>query len=230
MNTTMYESFDASTITDDMLQEAATLFSSNYGVWGPEASKYIPFAKAGRPVRMTKDRLRTQCLPRGADCMYAKVTVDGHLAGNVFACRWTYNEQTVCWITQLVVDRNYRQRGLAMGLLSQVKRNTDKVYGIASSHPAACLAAGKALGRGLSSISLNFIKDHAAEIMASSPIDYISGAKLHGSLFNPDVTDNTISSVDTGFHVDHTEPDEALQCVRQEGDWLLGDLVDGCEF
>ncbi|KAL8951508.1 MAG: hypothetical protein Q9183_007454, partial [Haloplaca sp. 2 TL-2023] len=79
-------------------------------------------------------------------------------------------------------------------------------------------------------ISLDFIKDHGAEIMASSPIDYISGAKLHGSLFDSDVNDDTISSVDTRFYVDHTEPYEALECVRESDDWLLGDLVDGCEF
>lgn len=53
---------------------------------------------------------------------------------------------TVCWITQLVVVEEYRERGLATGLLRAIREGTDDVYGIASSHPAACLAAATAFG------------------------------------------------------------------------------------
>jgi hypothetical protein len=96
---------------------------------------------------MSKDRLRAQCLPPGAECSYVTVTVDGHLAGNAFACRWKCNAQNICWVTQLVVDRNYRERGLAVGLLTELKLDDDDIYGLVSSHPAACLAAAKAFGR-----------------------------------------------------------------------------------
>ena len=72
--------------------------------------------------------------------------MDGHLAGNVFACRWTYKDRVVCWITQLVVDRRYRERGLALDLLNQLKQDGDGIYGLVSSHPVACLAATKAFG------------------------------------------------------------------------------------
>ena len=68
------------------------------------------------------------------------------LQGNAFACRWKCNEQHVCWVTQLVVDRNYRERGLAVGLLTELKRDNDTIYGLVSSHVAACLAAAKAFG------------------------------------------------------------------------------------
>lgn len=53
----------------------------------------------------------------------------------------------MCWVTQLVVDRRFRERGLASNLLNQLKEEGDNVYGLASSHPAACLAAAKAFGR-----------------------------------------------------------------------------------
>lgn len=95
---------------------------------------------------MSQGRLRDQCLPEGAACSYVRVFVDDYLAGNVFACRWKYNNQSVCWITQLVVHREYRERGLAVGLLNALRQNHDDIYGIVSSHPAACLAAAKALG------------------------------------------------------------------------------------
>lgn len=97
-------------------------------------------------MRLSKDRLRSQYLPDNATCFYVRVTVDGQLAGNAFACRWTVNDKTVCWVTQLVVDRNYRERGLAKGLLNQLKQNDVDIYGLMSSHPAACLAAAKAFG------------------------------------------------------------------------------------
>ncbi len=75
-----------------------------------------------------------------------RVTVDGYLAGNAIACRWMYEKKTVCWVTQLVVHQDYRERGLAMGLLNQLRHDDDDIYGLMSSHPAACLAAAKAFG------------------------------------------------------------------------------------
>ncbi len=97
-------------------------------------------------MKLSKARLRAQYLPKDTLSSYVRVTVDGHLAGNAFACRWKYNEKSVCWVTQLVVDRDHRKRGLATGLLNELRREDDDIYGIASSHPAACIAAVKAFG------------------------------------------------------------------------------------
>ena len=95
---------------------------------------------------MSKDRLRAQCFPKDAESgYYVRVTVDGHLAGHAFACRWKYKSLSVCWVTQLVVDRDYRERRLAVGLLNEIRGNDD-IYGIASSHPAACMAAARVFG------------------------------------------------------------------------------------
>jgi hypothetical protein len=74
------------------------------------------------------------------------VIVDDCLAGNAFACRWMYNGKCVCWITQLVVHRDYRERGLAVGLLNGLRASDDDIYGLVSSYPAACLAAAKVFG------------------------------------------------------------------------------------
>lgn len=38
-------------------------------------------------MKMSKDRLRAQCLSPDAEYSYVSVTVDGHLARNAFACR-----------------------------------------------------------------------------------------------------------------------------------------------
>ena len=66
--------------------------------------------------------------------------------------------------------------------------------------------------------------------MGCSPISYIKEAKLSGSLFNPEDTSGVVSSVDTGFFVDHEEPLEALVCVQENMKWPLGELIDGHEF
>jgi hypothetical protein len=63
--------------------------------------------------------------------------------------------------------------------------------------------------------------------MKASPISYVKDAKLRGSVFDPDDTSGLVSSLDSGFFVDHNEPLEALAWVREEMDWpLLNCLMD----
>ena len=79
-------------------------------------------------------------------------------------------------------------------------------------------------------MALDFIRDNAEAIMERSPISYVKDAELRGSLFSPEDTTGLVSSVDTKFFVDHTEPLEALAWVRERLDWPLGELFDGYEF
>ena len=200
----------------------------------------------GSRVRLSKERLRADYLIDGTSCSYVRVTVNGQLAGNAFACRWISNYKRVCWVTQLVVHRNYRERGLAVGLLNEIRQDGDDVYGLMSSHPAACLAVAKAFGSqsnitktahsvltsvgSINTIRIDFIKEWAESIMKASPINYVRDAKLKGRLFAPDDTSGLVSSVDSGFFVDHEEPLEALAWVRESLNWPLGELLDGYEF
>ena len=62
----------------------------------------------------------------------------------------------------------------------------------------------------INTVRLDFIKEHAEEIMKASPVRYVKEAKLRGRLFYPEDVSGLVSSVDTGFWVDHTEPLEAL--------------------
>lgn len=108
----------------------------------------------GKPVKLNARRLRAQYLPNGSASYHARVTVDGNFAGSLFACRWKHVDKSVCWVTQLVVDRNYRERGLATSLLRSLRSsNTDDIYGIMSSHPVACLATVSAFGGKFTNIS-----------------------------------------------------------------------------
>lgn len=201
----------------------------------------------GSPVKLSKSRLRDNYLPNNASCTYVKVTADGHLAGNALACRWSCKGKIVCWVTQLVVHHNFRERGLAAGLLNALREDGDEVYGVMSSHPAACLAAAKAFGSiksrpsssdssaerltgSINTVSPEFIRDNAEAVMKTSPISYVRDAKLRGSLFDPSDTSGAVSSVDTDFFLDHAEPLEVLAWVRGRINWPLGELHDGHEF
>lgn len=129
--------------------------------------------------------------------------------------------------------------GLAQCLLNTLRNDEDGIYGIISSHPAACMAAAKSFGSTcicprssavngtltvpghLSTTRLEFMKGHAEEIMKASPIRYVRDAKLRGNLFDPEDDSGLVSSVDTGFWIDHREPLEALARAREAIDWPL---------
>ncbi|KAL2024559.1 hypothetical protein VTK56DRAFT_7602 [Thermocarpiscus australiensis] len=233
MKTEIFNEFESPDITDAMLDEAAQLFSEHYGIWNTP-----PGCQGGKPgsrVKISASRLRKQYLPAGARCSYVSVHVDGILAGNAFACRWNYQGRQVCWITQLVVHREYRRRRLATRLLEKLRDVDDEIFGIMSSHPAACIAASKACSDvAFEKTPIGFVQACAKDVMAESPITYVKEAKLRGRIFDPDSTGSDarglISGADTGFFVDHREPLDALAWIRERGVWPLGDLPEGHEF
>lgn len=77
---------------------------------------------------------------------------------------------------------------------------------------------------------LDFARENAEAIMKASPIPYIRKARQCGTLFKTKDSTGLVCGVDTGFFVDHEEPLEALEIVRQIWQWPLGDLVDGHEY
>lgn len=53
--------------------------------------------------------------------------------------------------------------------------------------------------------------------MESSPVTYVKNAVPRGALFDAGDVSGAIASVFTEFYVDHGEPLEALQWVRERG-------------
>ena len=116
-------------------------------------------------------------------------------------------------------------------LLKLREGKDDRGFGILSSHPAAILAALRAFGRGIEEVDLSMTRSHARAIMDCSPVAYVKEAVLKGRLFEKDADENVVCCADTKFWVDHTEPLEALQAVKERGvSWPFGDLPDGHEF
>ena len=162
MSSRVFRTFAGDCLTEDMLADAARLFSENYGVWGE-------FSGRKGPVKSSPRRLRNDLLPAGATTSYTSVFVDGHLAGHALACRWKHGNQVICWVTQLVVAKEHREMGLATGLLRCLRDDTVDTYGVLSSHPATILAASKAFGSSIEKLDLEFIGKEAAAVMRDLP-------------------------------------------------------------
>jgi hypothetical protein len=54
MEKQLFEKYDGGHVTDSMLQEAAGLFSENYGVWGEQAT-----GKFAKPGKLPQTHLRS---------------------------------------------------------------------------------------------------------------------------------------------------------------------------
>ncbi|KAF8954531.1 hypothetical protein BDZ97DRAFT_1766063 [Flammula alnicola] len=219
-------------VDDSTLTACATLFSENYGVWSSQVQAPL---KPGTRVRMTAKRLRDECLGDPANSMLSLCHVNGQYVGHAFATCWKSVGGNICWITQLVVSSHHRERGIATSLIRCIKEDSSIQYtsmGIASSHPAACLALAKAARVNMRNVDLEVIKKYAIDVTNSTPISYIKHAALRGSLFHNDAQSGAISSVFTKFFVDHREPVEALVRWKhnQDLDWPLGELLEGHEF
>lgn len=115
-----------------------------------------------------------------------------------------------------------------------------------SSHPAACLAAAKAYGSKsyrklytaqfshrvgtIEKVDLGFINETASKVLSTSPIPYIRDSKLCGTIFDALDASGMVSGVNTHFFVDHKEPLEALEVVKDQWEWPLGSLPEGHEY
>jgi len=128
-----FQTYRGEEITDAMLGQAAGLFSSSYGVWGPLAERELgtwatkgilrcqplelcsafQLTRKGRRVKMNPNRLKSQILPGSGDNVYVRAETEGEYVGHVFATRWSYEGKKICWITQLCVKHHFRRNGLA---------------------------------------------------------------------------------------------------------------------
>ncbi|KAG2142816.1 uncharacterized protein EDB93DRAFT_1088480 [Suillus bovinus] len=245
-----------SKVSEDTLKSCADLFSSDYGIWDDQASTISKYTLAGKRVKMTAAKLRTQCLSHPentllvtyyiqVDPLDIKVAFSQLHKGSflTISCRSSPSDFIqVGWVTQLVVDKAVRQHYIATQLLQTLKFHTlfssVNIVGPASSHPAACNVLAKYAAANIKDVNLDFIREHAKGVLESSPISYVKAAQLRGTLFEDNCNDRAISSVYTKFYVDHAEywnitnakPLAVLEQYKKKGPWCLGELLDGHEF
>ncbi|KAF8921101.1 hypothetical protein CPB85DRAFT_1487079 [Mucidula mucida] len=220
-------------VTDSQLQACATLFNANYGVWGERAVEVSSYLTPGTHVKMSAKKLRAQCVGDAKNSNLALCFSGNTLVGHAFATHWDYGQ---CTSSLLVVSADHRRKGIATYLIRSLRGGGGfNVFGLVSSHPAACIALS-AVGAShwITTIDIPFIRENAASILETTPVEYLRTAKLVGTAFDKESTSlNTVSSALTNFFVDHEEPLRALTEFREKygrDAWPLGDLLDGHEY
>ncbi|GAQ82553.1 hypothetical protein KFL_001150140 [Klebsormidium nitens] len=211
----------------DLLRACSELFTGHYGVWGESASRVG--ARPGARVAMRPGRLRDTCLFDEDTCSLVVAKEAGRLIGHAFVCTFPAFpfdpplEGTVVWVTQLVVHRDYRHRGIATELCRQalaraqilVTKPPVTYFGLVSSHPYAVRSIERAGGvtcRPWQSEGL------ANALVAASGIPYVQGKRI-------DLDERCV--IQTDFFVDHSEVDRLAEA---EQDWRLGKLEEGEEY
>jgi len=79
-------------------------------------------------------------------------------------------------------------------------------------------------------IDTESILANSTKIFATTPIEYLKGVELAGSLFEENCTTGAVSCVFTEFYVGHAEPLSALEDFKEKRGWTLGELPEGHEF
>lgn len=181
----------------------------------------------GSHVRLSEPRLKQQC-GFNENCRVAMsycANQDGSLklVGQAFYVYQFDDEfsKYLLWITQLVVDANFRRRRIATTLCNMACGPRHLfAAGIVSSNPFAIRALENAFGQRVDPVIVN---QYSTRILSKLTIPYLSSGQLNVKI----ESSNVCCTFDTCFHVDHSEVDLIM---KQMSDWQLGDLGEGQEF
>jgi GNAT superfamily N-acetyltransferase len=212
-----YRKITHNKVSPEQLAQCRNLFNSQYGIWGPQGPK------PGFPVTMTKEALRRTFLSGNGTFLVLAIDEDRNvLAGHAFARRLPLTgafRGNALWITQLVVNSTYRNRGIGAHLISTALDNKDVCVGLVSSHPYAVRALEKACRR---TVGIEFAASYGQHVLDSSGVAYLEGRTA--------VVTGGCCKISTDFYVDHTEVNAIIAGLIAGSGWCLGTIEDGEEF
>jgi hypothetical protein len=207
-------------VSDDDLKECSQLFSQHYGVWGSQMNE-----KYQKRVSLSANMMRSQYLFSN-DCALVVAKSNHKIIGQAFFIRF-WNDKLngwVVWITQLVVHSQFRRLGIGKGLCnSSWNPSTDIAVGLVSANPFAVKALESATS---SHVTEKTVRQYADTLMDTCSIPYMKNCKMNKAFSNNEPN----CSINTAFHVDHTEINADLLKLEKDGKWTLGKLKDGHEF
>jgi 2-polyprenyl-3-methyl-5-hydroxy-6-metoxy-1,4-benzoquinol methylase/GNAT superfamily N-acetyltransferase len=211
-----FEWIKSDDISSENLQECATLFSEHYGVWGPNGSR-----PAGQPVKMSLATI-AKYFDSSYDTWVALAYDRDKLVGYALATKGVITGKgVISWITQLVVDKSYRNQKIATKILNSIWGFSDHyAWGIATSSPYAVRALEKATRRRCTpqTVQANF------QALSSffSEVFYLKDC--------PTRVNEGESVIDSKFHVDHDHVQAQLDKVSEHQSWDLGPIGEGEEW
>ncbi|KAK9823617.1 hypothetical protein WJX72_004259 [[Myrmecia] bisecta] len=206
----------AAAVTNKDLERSSQLFSNHYGVWGERPAAKRP--PKGARVRLSAAALQTAFLFKSDTCLLIQADDGDTLVGQAFVCRYQLpGLGQVAWITQLVVHKDYRRKGIGKKLCRMAQGGGDNfACGLVSCHPYAVRALEAGTGR---TCNQEAARRYAADLLSASQIPYVQDCSLD--------FDSGKCLIDTRFFVDHTEVNKILS---EASGWRLGPLEEGKEF
>ncbi|TDL23851.1 hypothetical protein BD410DRAFT_153144 [Rickenella mellea] len=182
-----------STISDDLLKEASSLYSNHFGFWISEDIGRGTWRLSSR-VKLSARRLREGYLFND-DCFISHVCdpASGKLIGYAFGT--TAPDPTsplnsgkkIMWI---VVHKDFRSDRIATHLIAAAteKFPTLSILGIVSPHPWAIRAVMRVAGVDIRNIDLDFIAQHGSACLRAVGVPYVNDTMFFGSVFGkPDL-------------------------------------------
>ena len=194
------------------------LYSEHYGVWSKKG------VRPGKNIRLSTEKIN-EWLQNEYVTVYYSSLVDDSIIG--YAIALGKNEPKygyITWVTQLVVHKDYRKRGIAERLLFSIWGFSNHyAWGIVSANPYAIRALEKATRRRAKTLR---IRKNSKKLLNV------------GKQNVPFIHDNTELCVDdfksvinTEFFVDHSDTVKMLEdVVNEDTPWELGLIEEGWEW
>lgn len=199
-------------MTDEELQECSELFSTFYGKYSKESTR-----RPGEQIRMPASYYRKNYCRENFYVALARL--DGVLIGQAFYLRKDYSAQgygIMTWVLQLVVNSNYRKRGIASTLLRSIWGfSDDYAWGLATTNPCTVKTLESATFR---RCKPSIIKKNLKAIRTiGADISFVKDAEC--------IVTGASSQINTDFYVDNHEFIKDDNCEKQ-----LGKLRSGYEW
>ncbi len=212
MPTLRFSVYSGASVSDAQWHQAADLFSRSYGVYSSSA----PDGKAGRSIRLGAGYYRRAY---ANDEYKVAFCFDGdQLIGQIVYCECATSCGKVAFVVQLVVDADYRRKGVASTLLHAVWGFSDfYAWGIVTSNAFTVEALESATFR---RADPKRIAEHADWIRGEvlSRIPFLRDAEWRMSAAE--------SCVNTNFFTDRTNATQATLDISNR----LGKLAEGEEW
>lgn len=207
-----YSTKKTTDMTEEELQECSVLFSSSYGKYSGEST-----IRPGEQIKMSVSYYHNNYCK--SNFYVARAKLNGNLVGHAFYLRKDYSEQgfgIMTWVLQLVVDSNYRRRGIASTLLRSIWGfSDDYAWGLATTNPCTVKTLESATFR---KCKPEIINKHLRAIRAiGADISFVKDASF--------AVTGSSSQINTQFFVDNHDFSDDDGCEKQ-----LGRLRSGYEW
>lgn len=177
-------------LTDDEIQECSDLFGTFYGRYNAD-SPIRPQEQIKMPTRIYKENY---CKP---NFYVALAKHKDKLIGHAFYLRKQYDGYgMMTWVLQLVVDQNYRKRGIASTLLRSIWGfSDDYAWGLATTNPCTIKTLESATFR---KFKPTMVRKHMKAIrLIQEDISFAKGQDIYAS--------NSTIQLNSHFFVDNRE-------------------------